>query len=374
MSDQKKCPIDETKTSPKKKLDRRGFLKATGATMAGLAIPFSLSCDQIPIDPNNPVTPVTPVTPRPDLNGKSAVGIVRKGDVEEMVRTAIDLAGGIDEIKQGDTVVIKPNITGGQTGYPAPIATTNPVMQAVIRAVKEKTAASNITVAESSAFGNNSQNIARENGLMAVIQAEGVNFLGWEANRYQRVTRSEFRYLNFAFRIPETLLNGTFKHYINVPILKNHEMVPGANADYTCCMKNHVGTMHFQDRTRIHGRNLGENVAELSSIVPVHTMNVVDALTITLTGGPASRNSRSAKPGLILASKDRVACDSLAVAVLKLYAKQEGVLRKPYVNKSVWNQAQIRRGIELGLGKGKEDIVILNEGVDNFDAIMGEWA
>ena len=57
-----------------------------------------------------------------------------------MVNRAIELAGGLDEIRNGDTVVIKPNLT---TGYSLPSrVTTHPeVLRAVIRAVKARTPA-----------------------------------------------------------------------------------------------------------------------------------------------------------------------------------------------------------------------------------------
>jgi uncharacterized protein (DUF362 family) len=39
---------------------------------------------------------------------KTTVSIVRVDDINESVKTAVELAGGLG-IKQGDTVVIKPN-------------------------------------------------------------------------------------------------------------------------------------------------------------------------------------------------------------------------------------------------------------------------
>lgn len=367
MSDKKNLP----NFCPK--LNRRNFLKGAGALAAGLAVPLTFSCDM----GVGPGTSATALNMPPSPDGKAAVGIVRDRNVAEMVRAAVDLAGGLDEIREGDSVVIKPNITSISGGN-VPFATTNDVMRAVIRLVKERTGAGYITVAESSAFGVNTQSNAQINGLLNIVQIEGVKFVRWEAGEYVTVRSDLFQFLDFDFRIPKPIADGSFDHYINVPILKNHEMIANANADYTCCIKNHVGVMHWQDRlggggSGIHTKNLGEVCAELSMAVPVHTMNIVDALTITLTDGPVSMNSASAHAGLILASKDRVACDSLAVAVLKHYAKQQGI-RKPYVEKSVWDQAQIRRAQELNLGRSKEKIVILDDGVDNINAILKEWA
>ncbi len=366
---------------------RRNFLKGIGTgAVAGVVAPGLLSvtgCDSSSGGSSGGCgttgTIQLQVPSRP--TGTATVSIVRESNIEDMVRNAVTMAGGLDEIQSGQTVIIKPNITGSNptSATRPPIATNNEVIRAVIRMVKERTAARNITVADSSAFGNNTESEARGNGLIAVVNAEGVNFTGWEAGSYTRVACSSFDFLDWAFRVPTPIAEKRYDHFINMPILKNHEMVPMANVDYTCCIKNHVGVMHYADRTSggglggIHTPNLGKIVAELSMAVPVHTMNVVDALTVTLTGGPSSANSKYAEAGLILASKDRVACDSLAVAVLRYYAKLQNIY-KSYVNKSVWAQASITQAQKFNLGRTKDNIIVADSGVNNISGILSNWA
>jgi uncharacterized protein (DUF362 family) len=71
----------------------------------------------------------------------SALGVARGDRVEEMVRAAVDLIGGIGRfVQRGDVVVIKPNVAFER----APVlgATTNPdVLAALIRLVQEAHAA-----------------------------------------------------------------------------------------------------------------------------------------------------------------------------------------------------------------------------------------
>jgi uncharacterized protein (DUF362 family) len=69
---------------------------------------------------------------------------------------------------------------------------------------------------------------------------------------------------------------------------------------------------------------------------------------------------RFARPDLILAAKDRVATDSLAVAVLKLYGAEKNVNRA-HVTKSFWDQVQIYYSAELGLGQGEPDKISIDE-------------
>ena len=90
---------------------------------------------------------------------------------------------------------------------------------------------------------------------------------------------------------------------------------------------------------------------------PGITMNIVDAIDVITEGGPTPLLSgwivnQVAHPKMIIASKDRVACDSVALAVLKKYALAQGST-KDYTKIPVWGQRQIRHGAKKGLGTNK---------------------
>src|SRR6266702_3993907 len=57
------------------------------------------------------------------------VGIARGSNLEEAVRRAVELSGGLDCIKADQTVLIKPNVTGA---VPSPTTTNPEVLYAVI--------------------------------------------------------------------------------------------------------------------------------------------------------------------------------------------------------------------------------------------------
>lgn len=366
---------DLEKLWPAKGLSRRTFLKISGIAAAGLALP--IGCQTSRSHDNEDIGGTTLLMMPPIPIGAATVGIVGYGDIAAKVKRAIELAGGLNEIQNGETVVIKPNLTTGYTL--ATRVTTHPeVLRAVIRAVKERTEAANITVAEASAYTDPSTlEVAKKVGVYDVVQSEGVNFLAWEDEEYVDATCFDFENIYFRLHIPKSLTDASFKHFINIPMLKNHEAIKGTNVDYTCCLKNHVAVLSRQKRTTgggkgIHTKDLGEKVAELNLAVPVHTMNVVDALTVILSGGPAASEMQWTEPGLILACKDRVACDSVALAVLRHYASQQGISR-PYVEKSVWEQAQIRRALQLNLGRNKDSIKMVHDGVNDINGIMAKW-
>ena len=368
-------PDDVDKLFSLRGMDRRDFLKISALVAAGLIIP--LGCNSPQEETGEPVDDIVRLEMPPAPSGDIPVAIVRRGAIAEMVGLAIALAGGLDEIRGGDTVAIKPNLTTG-ADLKTRVTTHPEVLRAVIAAVKERTAAANITVVEASSYADPStREVARKVGILDVVQAEGVNFLAWEEDEYVEANSHDFRNLNFVLRIPKSLTDSRFAHFINVPMLKNHEAIKNSDADYTCCIKNHVGVLERQKRLRgggngIHLKDLGEKVAELNLTIPVYVMNVVDAVSVVLSGGPASSRMATAAPGLVIASKDRVACDSVALAVLRHYASQQAIDR-PYLDKSVWQQAQIVRAQQLNLGRDKDRIKVVSDGVQELDAILAKW-
>jgi uncharacterized protein (DUF362 family) len=88
---------------------------------------------------------------------------------------------------------------------------------------------------------------------------------------------------------------------------------------------------------------------------------------------PDRKNVAWAQPGLIMASKDRVACDSVAVAVLKRFAAEQKVDRT-YVHKSVFDQAQIYYAAELGIGQADPRMITIEDiNAPLFDEIKANW-
>src|ERR1700734_3220719 len=88
------------------KFGRRQFL-ATGsaAALGGLFLPQAGGGEP-------PAQPAAAANPPVDPNQKAVVGIARGSNMEDAVRDAVKLAGGLSFIKPGQTVLIKPNITG----------------------------------------------------------------------------------------------------------------------------------------------------------------------------------------------------------------------------------------------------------------------
>ncbi|HUT54124.1 MAG TPA: DUF362 domain-containing protein [bacterium] len=320
--------------------------------------------------------PLPPTRLYPDMPRAVVAARGVTSSIEDAVREAVIAAGGLDEIERGQTVMIKPNMTGPaiKDKYPGRITTDPEVVRAVIRICRER-GASKIYVGDRGMFWPNTA--IHTTGIAKVCKEEGAITYPWNKSPYV-LFRPGKRHWSQGFHIPEILTQ--VDHFINVPLLKNHGALnPGA--DYTCCLKSFVGVCMPKDRHQggadeLHARNIGEKIAELNlSLKP--TINIVDAVEIMVSGGPdglSKKRSVWARPNIILAGKDRVACDSLAVAILKRYGA-EAKVGNDYINKSVWDQVQIYYAAELGIGQADPaNITIEDINVPLMDEIRDNWA
>ena len=315
--------------------------------------------------------PLPPTRVYPDM--PDAVVAVRgvKDDLMAAVREAVIAAGGLEEIEPGQTVMIKPNMCGPALGgrLPGRITTHPEVLRAVIRLCQERKA--RILVGDRSMFLT--ELAFRTTGFARVCQEEKVEGLPWTRSEYVWFKPGK-RHWSRGFRVPKVVMEAD--HFINLPLLKNHRV---GGVDFTCCLKSLVGLLMPLDRYQegpdaLHTQNISEKVAELN-LARKPTINIVDALSILVRGGPdgLSNHPLWVDANLILASKDRVACDSVALATLRRFGEEKGV-KWPYVDKKVWNQAQIYYAAELGIGQADPaHIRIENLQVPNFDQIRGAW-
>ncbi|MBN1652562.1 MAG: DUF362 domain-containing protein [Deltaproteobacteria bacterium] len=330
------------------------------------------------------------------VTSMNKVAISRDADTITNVRTAIDLAGGLGEIKGGDVVVIKPNLV---TAAPN-TCTSVEFLRGLIQAVKSYSP-SKIILAECTALGMDTTLWAQMAGYIDLCDQEGIEFAAWDTLPYVGYRDPKWQFIKEEKRVPEMLdpKAPQYHHFITAPILKNHQLCPYSSAVFTSCIKLFVGVIPFAapggrwtpEPDGIHDDFLGEQVAELHCIVPKKLINVIDATTCVPANGPTGASAGSAFPhsdatgpmvtvnaGLVIASKDMVACESLGLATLKYYAKELGVTDNPgvarYVNKSVWADAQIKRAGELGLGTADpQKIEIVDNNVDNIVGIKAEW-
>ena len=145
-----------SKRSQPSDLSRRDFLRLTGVMAAGLLVN---GCQPEQTTPSA----TQAATQAPVSKPAVAIGQARTYDratIESQVRALIDHLGGLgDVVKPGDTVAIKPNLTGGTSSQPVPgvrpedsFVTHPEVVRALVKEVK---AAGAKEIVESQASASN---------------------------------------------------------------------------------------------------------------------------------------------------------------------------------------------------------------------------
>jgi uncharacterized protein (DUF362 family) len=298
----------------------------------------------------------------------AAVGVSGATDVESAVRSAIELAGGLDSIGPGDTVFIKPNAVHPFVDAGPGIVTSNDVLTAVVSAVRDQRP-DRVVVGDRAARTFDSLDALQASGQEAAALAAGADEVyaaprpvedpdawvtlkpdGWED------TWGPDGGLLAMRRIVEA------DHFINVPVLKDHRW-----AVFSLSMKNLIGAVGDDTRDRMHYVSrmpdaLSRDIVVLNQMF-TPTLNVLDARGALVNGGPEGTGADAVRtqPGLVLASTDRVALDAAGAALLQEEIAGVSIPRpdeaQPFLTESVWDIPQIRYAVTRGLGAtGPEEI------------------
>ena len=320
-------------------LGRIGF----GASLytAIVMAPRSLLGDLL-FEPTAPLVEPKPIPPNPFVNGpRSLVAVVHGRDPQTMLAAGLEQLGGLIRLPiPGKRVLIKPNVVNDRP----PPSTTNPlVVEAVIQSVRSA-GGGEITVADSSGLIRfpTKANLAAT-GMQAAAARQGAKVLALEDQGWVGVEPPGATVLR-RYYVSKPLYEADL--VINVPVIKTHRF-----AHYSCSLKNWVGIVHPHNRPSVTflSGHWHERIAELNLAVHPH-LTVADGTKIMIEGGPTS--GTPAQADLLLISGDRIALDVTALALLRSYGQWPKIMEG-----SPWDQRQIKRAVELGLGaSGPEHI------------------
>ena len=108
---------------------------------------------------------------------------------------------------------------------------------------------------------------------------------------------------------------------------------------------NYMGELHSSKYQR-------QMIAEINTVY-CPALVIMDGIKGFSHGGPDT--GTTVEPGILLASKDRVAIDAAGVAVLRSYGTTEEVSHGP-----IFELDQIARAVELGIGvSGPRDMEVI---------------
>lgn len=229
------------------------------------------------------------------------------GKADAMFDTAIESMGGMRKfVRQGQTVVIKPNI--GWDASPERAANTNPEL--IKRIVKH---CINAGAKEVFVFDHtcNEWSKCYRNSLIedAVKDAGGTMVMGNSEKYYHEVAVPKGKILKSA-KVHELILESDV--FINVPVLKSH-----GGANLTISMKNLMGIVW--DRRFWHANDLNQCIADFSTWRKPD-LTVVDAYRVMKRNGPRgiSVNDVIEMKSQIITT-DMVAADAAAT---KMFGKE----------------------------------------------------
>jgi len=293
------------------------------------------------------------------MGSVARVGIAKGVSVADSVRRAVKLAGGLDFIKSGDSVLIKPNVNSDHS-HPG---TTNPeVVLAVVNMVREK-GPKRIIVADRSNPAWDTLKAMKKVGMYEAAIRGGAEVVVFGEGDYVKVKPENSHYWSQGFYIPELVRQ--VNHIISLPVVKTHII-----ADFTMGIKNWVGLIPPSDRNYLHLKerekdDFGRMLSEIH-LGRKPSFLVMDATKVFVSGGPSYGDL--VEPGLVIASSDLVANDVTGLALLKTLGTIDEIQ-----GKSVWEQPQVKRSIELGLGvKGASEIALKTYNVPNEERIRTE--
>ena len=281
---------------------------------------------------------------RPDLlsgaapAGRTAVVLVKTLDRTQGVKDALKLLSFPSP--KGKSVVIKPNFN---TADPAPGSTHNDTLRQIVLEMKAR-GAGRLTLAERSG----------PPATAKVMEEKGIPALADEL---------KFEIVNF-----ETLGPDGWKHFQpDGSHWKNGFDIakPIADAEYlvsTCCLKTHrwgtitmslklaVGTTPKTLMREMHGSpDIRLMIAELNLGFKPQVI-IMDGVNAFVDGGPST--GKMVEAGVVVAGTDRVAVDAVGVAVLKELGSNETIM-----GRKIFEQDQIKRAVELGLGAAGPDAI-----------------
>jgi len=264
---------------------------------------------------------------------KTRISVVKTADRGLGIAKAIELLGG-NPIR-GKAVLLKPNFN---TADPYPGSTHNDTLRSLILHLK-KMGAARITVAERSGPADTGGVLLKKGipQLCTELGAGLINFEDLPPEAWVRIKPEKSHWRN-GFSFAKPVLEA--ECIVTTCCLKTH----GFGGVFTMSLKLSVGMTHKKNMTELHTsvRSMRKMIAELNQAYSPSII-LLDAIEAFVDGGPMTGKRHDT--GLIIAGTDRIAIDAVGLAVLKLAGSNRAIM-----GKKIFEQEQISRSVELGLG------------------------
>jgi len=270
---------------------------------------------------------------------KTRLAVVATEDRAAGVKTVLDLLGV--PVAAGEGVFIKPNFN---TSDPTPGSTHNDTLSALVRYMQEHDSGG-IRVGDRSGPEPTDQ-VLKKKGILDMasdLQFEAVNFSALDEKDWMPVNHAGFHW-DGGFFVPRIFLES--QYIVSTCCLKTHQY----GGIFTMSLKNSVGVTPKKLMQELHGKrqtDMRRMIAEINTAYAPRFI-LMDGIDVYVDGGPMTGTEK--KAGVMIAGTDRVAVDAAGLAVLRRLGSNDAIMNTP-----VFEQEQIVRAVELGLGVPSPD-------------------
>jgi uncharacterized protein (DUF362 family) len=325
--------IEDALPLAEKRFTRREFLVATGAGMALAAAGARGG------------TVVAPQKHREAGKEKTNISLIKTADRAAGIKRAVEVLG-INPVK-GKNVLLKPNFN---TADPFPGSTHNDTLTQLIRTLKSMRAAS-ITIGERSGPPDTAE-VMQEKGIPALCEKLGVGLIDFEKlppADWVRITPGMSSWRN-GFEVARPVAESPC--VVTTCCLKTHAY----GGVFTMSLKLSVGVTHKRNMSELHSSFAGmrKMIAEINQAY-TPSLILLDGIEAFTDGGPGHGTRKRAD--VLIAGTDRIAIDAVGIAVLKELGSSQAIM-----GRRIFEQEQISRAVELGLGVSRaQDIKLLTD-------------
>ena len=286
------------------------------------------------------------------------VAVVKTANRAEGIPQAAKLLGDMDFA--GEHIYLKCSYN---SAHPFPATTHHESLAAAVKFLKSEKSRK-ITLLERSGMGDTGA-VMNALGAVDLIQELGVEFSPLESlaqDKWRQVVLPGSNWKN-GIEVPDLLSPEAC--VVQVCNLKTHRF----GGEFSASLKNSIGLIPKYSPSNSNLNYMAElhaspyqcqMIAEVNQVYSPRLV-IMDAVQVFVGGGPETGNLAS--PGIIAASRDRVAIDAVGLAILRLYGAGF-----PLNKDGVFDQIQIKRAVELELGAvSAEQIQLIPHDAESWD-------
>lgn len=292
-------------------MHRRDFIKAAALTSLSLPVIGCMGKAQEPNAAKPAAAPGGPPSALPyDLT------VAQGTDPVDLLERGFKAIGGIQRfVKQGGSVVIKPNFSVPRT--PEEAATTNTVMVATLVKMCLGAGAKEVKVVDQPLNSSAPLLCLERTGIKTAVEAVGGKVFTYNGNRdfFRPITTQGKILTNLEFS--KDVLDADL--FINFPILKHHR-----GAKLTLGMKNFMGLIW--DRRFFHTSDLHQCIADLAAVKKPH-LTIMDAIRGITDNGPVGPGPIK-EYGQVIFGTDQVAIDAYSASLFGMKPTEVDYIRK----------------------------------------------